>query len=76
MIVAAMPLINPPITGVEIKLTSLPAFKIENSKSHNPANNVIRGTTSIACCEAAAIPCVLKNAPTTAHGAASTPNIN
>ena len=57
-------------------MTSFPALNRKNTSSHIAVKNVITGTTCIASSVPGVTPRVTSAAPTSAAGAASTPNIN
>ena len=76
MISQPMPLIKPPITGVEMKLVKRPARSSANNRSHRVTIRVTTGTKSMASLVPPAIPKVASIPPTSAAGAASTPKTN
>ena len=76
MIVVDIPLIKPPITGVDMYVTSFPARNIRNISSQQATRIVSIGTKRTASSLPDSIPRDATNAPINAAGAASTPKMN
>ena len=74
--VKEIPLINPPITGIDIYFTSFPTPKTENMTKNIPVHKVSTGTICNASSLPAKMPIEANVPPTNAAGAASTPIIN
>ena len=75
-IVKQIPLTKPPITGVEMNSTILPALINAKISSQHAVNSVTSGTNASASGVPAAIPMDESIPPTMAAGAASTPKMN